>query len=220
MDLTGLDNPLWASLSTLHAPLARRAGELVRYPRDVAPFVAVPSSGVTVTAGQLDELIEPDDEVLFVGPVPAIPGGWELADLGAIVQMVCASPVALPPGEAPTMTWLSSSDADRSAILALTQLVYPHYFRPRTPDLGRYRGIVTDGHLDAMVGERMGFPGYRELSAVCTHPACTGRGLARWLLVVVRERATRRGDDAVSPRRPRQPSRAVALRTQRVCPAA
>jgi len=177
-----LDNPLWASLSTLHAPFARRAGELARYPREVAPFIAVPDVGVTVTAAQLDELIEPGDEALFVGPVPAIPAGWTLVDLGAIVQMVCASPVAVPAGEPPPMTWLG--EADRPAILALTRLVYPHYFRPRTPALGRYRGIVTDGQLDAMVGERMGFPGHRELSAVCTHPDCTGRGLSRWLLVV------------------------------------
>ena len=67
-------------------------------------------------------------------------------------------------------------------MLALTALVYPHYFRPRTTDLGRYIGIPHGDRLDAMLGERMGFPGYREISAVCTHPDQVGRGLARHLL--------------------------------------
>jgi predicted GNAT family acetyltransferase len=60
--------------------------------------------------------------------------------------------------------------------------VYPHYFRPRTMALGRYFGIYDGGRLAAMAGERMGFPGHREISAVCTHPDFVGRGLARRVL--------------------------------------
>ena len=32
-----------------------------------------------------------------------------------------------------------------------------------------------------MIGERLGAQGFRELSAICTHPGFTGRGLARRL---------------------------------------
>ena len=67
-------------------------------------------------------------------------------------------------------------------MLALTALVYPHYFRPRTTDLGRYTGILHGDRLDAMLGERMDFRGYREISAVCTHPDHVGRGYARRLI--------------------------------------
>ncbi len=66
-------------------------------------------------------------------------------------------------------------------VLALTALVYPHYFRPRTMQLGRYFGIYEDGRLAAMIGERLGTPAAREMSAICTHPDFLGRGYARRL---------------------------------------
>ena len=66
-------------------------------------------------------------------------------------------------------------------MLALTALVYPHYFRARTMELGRYFGIYLDGRLAAMIGERLGTDGHTELSAICTHPDFTGRGFARRL---------------------------------------
>jgi predicted GNAT family acetyltransferase len=72
--------------------------------------------------------------------------------------------------------------------------VYPHYFRPRTVDLGRYFGVFDGDLLVAMIGERMGMPGYREISAVCTHPDFTGRGLARRLLAFLARDIAVRGD--------------------------
>jgi predicted GNAT family acetyltransferase len=51
----------------------------------------------------------------------------------------------------------------------------------RTPEMGRYRGIRIDGELVAMAGERLALPGYREVSAICTHPAHLGRGYAQQL---------------------------------------
>lgn len=171
-----LDNPVWQSLSTLHGGLALRDGDVVRYPADVAPFLAIPAAG-PVAATALDALVG-DETVLMIGPRPAVPAGWQLGDLGAILQMVCEARLAEPDGPpiAPLL------DADRPAVLALTALVYPHYFRPRTMELGRYLGIVDHGRLVAMIGERMAMPGLRELSAVCTHPDFLGRGLARRLL--------------------------------------
>ena len=69
-------------------------------------------------------------------------------------------------------------ERERADALALTALVYPHYFRPRTMELGRYFGMYVDGRLAAMVGERLGAPDMREMSAICTHPDFRGRGLA------------------------------------------
>ena len=68
----------------------------------------------------------------------------------------------------------------------LTALMYPHYFRARTMALGRYFGIYLPDatgrtRLAAMIGERLGGAGYREQSAICTHPEFTGLGLARRL---------------------------------------
>ena len=66
-------------------------------------------------------------------------------------------------------------------MLELVALVYPHYFRPRTMQLGRYFGIYPGGRLAAMIGERLGTRHAREMSAICTHPDSTGRGHARRL---------------------------------------
>jgi predicted GNAT family acetyltransferase len=79
-------------------------------------------------------------------------------------------------------------------VLALTALVYPHYFRQRTTDLGRYFGIFEGDRLAAMVGERMAPSGFRELSALCTHPDFAGRGLARRLLAFLSNDNLRGGE--------------------------
>jgi predicted GNAT family acetyltransferase len=60
--------------------------------------------------------------------------------------------------------------------------------------MGQFRGIRIDGRLAAMAGERMRFPGYTEVSGVCTHPDFRGRGLARRLSAAVMAGITARGD--------------------------
>lgn len=172
-----LDNPVWASLTSRHAPLARREGAAARYPPDIAPFVAVDPSAPDAAA-DLSRLVGPDEPVLMVGPAPEFPAGWTVSPPVPIAQMVCWSPIPTVAG--PDVTELLSPHLDD--VLALTALVYPHYFRPRTPLMGRYIGIYVDGALAAMAGERMGFDGHQEISAVCTHPAHTGRGYARRLV--------------------------------------
>lgn len=166
-----LDNPLWSSLSTMHASLRVGDGSLARYPADVAPFVAWDGTGRADVAS----LVRADESVHFIGPHPALPAGWQLEDHGAILQMVCERVPAVPAGEPIVPARLDD-------VRGLAALVYPHYFRARTPELGRYAGIYDGDRLAAMVGERMGFPGWREISAVCTHPEYVGRGLARRLL--------------------------------------
>jgi GNAT superfamily N-acetyltransferase len=172
-----LDNPVWSSLTTMHAALALGAGSVRRYPPSVAPFLAVEAEGTPLSAAD-PSLLSAGDTALLVGPRPAVPAGWQVEDLGAILQMVCDAVPHVPEG--PAIDELGP--AQRSEILALTALVYPHYFRPRTPEMGRYFGIHVDGRLAAMAGERMGFPGHREISAICTHPDFVGRGFARRLL--------------------------------------
>lgn len=173
-----LDNPVWESLADRHAPLARMRGGAGRYPAEVAPFVAV-NPAQPGAADDLAELVEPGESVLFVGPCPALPPGWSVQDPVPIAQMVCRSRLAKADG--PEITELSGLHL--AGMLALTALVYPHYFRPRTPEMGRYVGIYDGDVLAAMAGERMGFDGYQEISAVCTHPGYTGRGYAQRLVV-------------------------------------
>jgi predicted GNAT family acetyltransferase len=98
-----------------------------------------------------------------------------------IAQMVCDSRLAEVDG--PPIVALTA--AQRVDVLDLTARVYPHYFRSRTPELGRYFGIYDDAKLAAMIGERMRFDAHRELSAICTDPAYLGRRLAQRLVATL-----------------------------------
>jgi GNAT superfamily N-acetyltransferase len=181
-----LDNPVWGSLTTVHRDFAYAAEGVLRYRPEVAPFVAIAEAGL-VARGALEELVG-GEAAYMLGPRPVLPAGWRLEELGVIVQMICEAPQVVPPG--PPIVEL----ADRSPVLELAALVYPHYVRPRTMDLGRYHGVIGPGRLDAMIGERMAMPGLREISAVCTHPACVGRGLARRLLAHASNAMLERGE--------------------------
>lgn len=177
MATASLDNPIWESLSSRHRSLALRQDEVARYPAVVAPFLGVATGRIDAVAA-IESLVPPGDTVLLLGPVPSAPPGWELKQLAQLAQMVCPAPLAEVDG--PGIVELS--EFHRADVLALTALVYPHYFRPRTTELGRYFGIYQDGRLAAMIGERMGMQDYTEISAVCTHPDYNGHGYARRLL--------------------------------------
>ncbi|MEO6103346.1 MAG: GNAT family N-acetyltransferase [Pseudoxanthomonas sp.] len=183
-----LENPIWESLASRHRSLAVREGDIARYPAEVAPFLGVASDGVEVTAA-LELLVPRGDTVLLLGPVPHQPQGWALTHLAQLAQMVC--PARVQEVDGPMIIELS--EPHRADVLALTTLVYPHYFRPRTIDLGRYFGLYQHGRLAAMIGERMGMEGHTEISAVCTHPDFNGLGYARHLLTWLSNDNLRRG---------------------------
>lgn len=172
-----LDNPIWESLRSRHRDLAIRTGDAARYPAQVAPFLGVAADGIDAGTA-LTQLVPPDDTVLLLGVTPAVADGWRLDKLAMLAQMEC--PQHMAEVEGPPI--LELGEAHRQDVLELTALVYPHYFRPHTMDLGRYFGIYQDGRLAAIIGERMGMDEFQEISAVCTHPDFNGRGYARHLL--------------------------------------
>jgi len=172
-----LDNPIWESLISRHRAIALCGGDVARYPAQVAPFLGVAREEVDAVA-VLEALVPADDTVLLLGCAPAVPQGWKLDKLAMLAQMVCAAPIA----EVDGPPIIELDEAHRADVLALTALVYPHYFRPRTMDLGRYFGIYVDGRLAAISGERMGMDAWTEMSAICVHPDFNGHGYARRLL--------------------------------------
>ena len=189
-DAHPLDNPSWSSLDTLHRGLALGQGGVLRYPPDVAPFLGVADAGIDAAAA-LDALVPEDDTVLLLGVAPArLPAGWSLRAFDDLAQMTCER--ELTDFDGPEIVELC--EAQRADVLALTALVYPHYFRPHTMSMGHYFGIYLDGRLAAMIGERLGMPGHREMSAICTHPDFLGRGLARRLTAMLTNDTLRRGD--------------------------
>jgi ribosomal protein S18 acetylase RimI-like enzyme len=183
-----LDNPFWTSLRSRHRALAQGVGDVVRYPAEFAPFLGVANAAADVGAA-IAALVGPDETVYLLGVAPPLPDGWTLAAERPLAQMICTAPLPVPDG--PAVIELSA--AQRADVLALTALVYPHYFRPRTLELGRYFGIYQDGRLVAMIGERLGMDAYQEISAVCTHPDFLGRGYARRLLALLSNDNLERG---------------------------
>jgi predicted GNAT family acetyltransferase len=88
------------------------------------------------------------------------------------------------------MPILRMTAADADAMVALTTLAFPGFFRERTHEMGNYYGIRVGGELVAMAGERLALPGMREISAVVTRPGHTGKGYARALMnCLLREHA-------------------------------
>ena len=183
-----LDNPFWSSLRSRHRDIARVAGEAARFPAEFAPFLGVGHAGVDVDEA-LEALVAPGESVYLLGVAPRVPAGWRLDAFADLAQMVCTSPIDLVDG--PDI--IALSEAHRDDVLALTALVYPHYFRPRTMDLGRYFGIYQDGRLAAMIGERLGTDAFQEMSAICTHPDFNGRGYARRLTAMLSNDTLQRG---------------------------
>jgi len=175
-----LDNPVWASLTSRHASLARRAGRAVRYPADVAPFIAVGARDVEA-ANDVAGLVGPGERVIFVGPAPSLPPDWHVEQSVDIAQMTCRERLEVIDG--PDVRALTREHVPD--MLALTALVYPHYFRRRTIEMGGYIGIYDGTVLAAMAGRRMHFDGHQEISAVCTHPDHVGRGYARRLIAML-----------------------------------
>ena len=183
-----LDNPFWNSLQTRHRGIALRHGEAARYPADYAPFLGVAHAGVDL-ADAVAPLVAPGESVYLLGVAPVVPEGWRLQAFRPLAQMVCTAPLEVADGPAV----IALDDTHRADVLALTALVYPHYFRPRTMEMGRYFGIYQDGRLAAIIGERLGMPAYTEMSAICTHPDFNGRGYARRLTAMLTNDTLQRG---------------------------
>ena len=171
-----LDNPFWWSLRTRHQALALGNDDWARYPAEFAPFLGVARDDVDV-----GNALAPGDQVFLLGVQPPIPDDWRLQAFRPLAQMTCSTPID--PVDGPAV--LALTDAHRADVVALTTLVYPHYFRARTMDLGRYFGIYQDGRLAAMIGERLGTDAHQEVSAICTHPDYLGRGYARRLTAML-----------------------------------
>jgi predicted GNAT family acetyltransferase len=164
-----------------------------RFTRDVNLFASSRDETPAAVAA-LAELVRPGESV-FVLQVPevVIPPGLVEVKAARGVQMV-ASPgtsVVTDRGDVRRLT-----DADAPEMLALARLTEPGPFLRRTHTMGTFLGIRIDGRLAAMAGERMRFPGYTEVSGVCTHPDFRGRGLARRLSAAVLADIEARGEQA------------------------
>ncbi len=201
MILHELDNPLWSSLSGPHASLAGTHGDTRWYPAAVAPFIAIPRADVVPSLSEAAAR-GVGFPAYFLGVIPRrLPAGFQLEDRGTIVQLTPGrtEPAAAVAADAARDARDDIGDvvglgsADHAAMIGLASVAFPDYFRASTPILGAYFGIRREERLVAMAGERMATPGFREISAVCTHPDFAGRGYAHRLTRTLLARHQRLG---------------------------
>jgi predicted GNAT family acetyltransferase len=190
-DMRPLDRPVWASLSTCHSDLSVGNPLARRYLPDVNLFASA-SDDTPAGLAALAALVEPGERV-FVLQVPEIGEPPELLRVRRArgVQLVATRSVrAVAIRHEP----VKLTDADAPEMLALATLTEPGPFLARTHTMGSFLGIRIGGRLAAMAGERFRFPGYTELSGVCTHPDFRGHGLARALSAAVAANIESRGE--------------------------
>jgi ribosomal protein S18 acetylase RimI-like enzyme len=184
-----LDNPVRSALTGPHAYLAERYGELLRYPTDMSPWLALPADRSTWTWDDVAAFAGPGGTFAFAGYEEQPPEHWGIFFQADGVQMVDAGVRAVPDEEAVRL-----GAADVPEMLDLVERTKPGPFMHRTVELGTYLGIRRDGRLVAMAGERMHPPGWTEISAVCTDVDFRGQGLAARLLMAVAAGIKDRGE--------------------------
>lgn len=183
-----LDHAAWASLTGPHAHFAERRGDVVRYPEDVSPFLALPPDPRPSDWADLAALAGPGAVVTVAGLTDP-PPGWEVV---ALIPGVQLAGDGVAPAPDPEAVRLKADDVPE--MLDLVARTQPGPFRPRTIEMGVYLGIRRNGRLVAMAGERLHPPGWTEISAVCTDPAFRRRGLATRLVRAVAAGIRARGE--------------------------
>ncbi|HEY7889645.1 MAG TPA: GNAT family N-acetyltransferase [Steroidobacteraceae bacterium] len=186
-----LDRPAWAALSTRHLPLSQGGALARRYAKDINLFASA-SDDTAAALAALTDLVQPGERI-FILQVPDIlvPDGFVAVKEAKGVQMIARRCIpAAPPDE----DLVRLTDADAPEMLALAQLTEPGPFLARTHVMGEFLGIRVDGRLAAIAGERFRFPGYTEVSGVCTHPDFRHRGFARRLSAALAAHIESRGE--------------------------
>ena len=192
MDDSVLDNAVWHSLAGTHDGFAERVGSAARYDPDVSIFGALAEDADDADGGwrDLEQVVGSSGiAVLFRAEIPEPPAAWTRLDGGRGHQMVLRE---LAPVDLPDARELGTDDVGE--MLALVELTRPGPFSVRTIELGGYVGVFDGDQLVAMAGQRLAPPGFREVSAVCTHPDFRGRGLAAGLTALVAQRILARGE--------------------------
>jgi ribosomal protein S18 acetylase RimI-like enzyme len=190
MALQLLDNIVWHSLTSAHAPFSAGSNTARRYARGFTPIVGFADN----VAPDLDALrahCVPGEHFYCGGWSGPVPAGWQLHEDTTMVQMVWDAPM---PDPAPDIAMTQLGAAHAPAMVELVALTNPGPFGPRTFELGDYFGVFEGARLVAMAGERMRADRLHEISAVCTHPEYQGRGLARRLVETLLRRQMQRGE--------------------------
>jgi len=171
-----LDNPVWHSLSETHKDLSIDYHNIKFYQPAYCPFGGfIDNNNV---ASRIDEYSKLINNLFVVGEKPFFSNKLFLKK-----ELICVQMVLEKKTEAGIEEDLIKLDnAFSGALSSLVNEVQPGYFKKKTNLMGDYFGIVKDGKLVAVTGERMKMKNFTEVSAVVTHPFYTGKGYASQLV--------------------------------------
>jgi ribosomal protein S18 acetylase RimI-like enzyme len=188
-DANPLDRPPWSALTTSHAAFARGNDLARRYRPEFSPLSAVREVSAPCLQA-LSALMQPGEIFGVFGDEPITPVGDLVEVVHRPLEQFVYEKRDVNAGD---VEFLKLSESDAPEMMALAKLTEPGPFEARTVMLGEYLGIRNNNQLIAMAGERMKFPGFTEISAVCTHPEHRGRGLAEALVRVLMRHILERG---------------------------
>lgn len=192
--MTPLDRPVWHALSGRQASFSRGLGAAARFVPEVGAFVGGPEDSEAVLR-DVGALVSEAGFgwMLQRQASPPIPG-TRIETAAECLQMTAENLAVGPPPALDTARRLT--DREAGEMLALATLTEPGPFFAQTHRLGEFWGVIVDGRLAAMAGERMRLDGYTEVSGVCTHPDHRGRGYAAMLTWLVTSHILARGEAA------------------------
>jgi ribosomal protein S18 acetylase RimI-like enzyme len=190
LDANPLDRPPWSALTSSHAAFAV-GNELVRrYRPEYSPLSAVREVSAPCLQA-LSALMQPGEIVGLFGAEPTAGEGDLVEVMHKPLEQFVYDKRDVNAGD---VTPLVLTEADAPEMMALAKLTEPGPFAARTVALGEYLGVRSGDRLIAMAGERMKFPGFTEISAVCTHPQHRGRGIAETLVRILMRNILARGE--------------------------
>ncbi len=183
------DNIFWQALSGTQAQLACGTDTIRRLLPGYSAMIAMADPRYPDWAA-IRPFCEVGERLYCSGWQGEVPTGWELM-VDTHMCLMRWDGVERAPDDA--LAAMDLGAAHLPQVLDLVEKTKPGPFGPRTIEMGEYFGLVEDGQLLAMAGERLHVGSLREVSGVCTDPAFQGRGLARRLMNRVIRRQLRRG---------------------------
>jgi ribosomal protein S18 acetylase RimI-like enzyme len=188
-DLDLLPNITWHTLSGPQSRFAIGERGARRYAAGFSPIIGF-ADPAQPDIDALAEICAPGESFYTDGWSGPAPDGWRIDVESTMFKMVWTGDI---PAAGLADDAIALSAADVPKMLNLVAITKPGPFGPRTVELGDYLGIVDNGRLLAMAGERMQAGRLREISSVCTDPAAQGRGHARRLMLELVRRQIGRG---------------------------
>ena len=171
-----LDNPVWYSLSETHKNISINYHNVKFYDPAYCPFGGFIENNSI--ASQIDEYSKLINHFFVVGEKPLFSGKIFLKNELICLQMILEKRIEINIGE----KIVELNDMFAEALSKLVNEVQPGYFKKKTNLMGNYFGVLKEGKLVSVTGERMKMNDFTEVSAVVTHPFYTGKGFAKQLV--------------------------------------